>query len=39
VEFTTIDGESIAIVTLAANQVRPSEPREIAHVRNLATNP
>ena len=23
VEFTTLDGESIAIVTLAANQVRP----------------
>ena len=39
VEFTTLDGESIAIVTLAANQVRPSKPREIAHVRDLAANP
>ena len=26
VEFTTLDGESIAIVTLATNQVRPSKP-------------
>jgi Domain of unknown function (DUF4926) len=39
VEFTTLDGESIAIVTLAANQVRPSKPREIAHVRDLTANP
>jgi Domain of unknown function (DUF4926) len=39
VEFTTLDGESIAIVSLAANQVRPSKPREIAHVRVLAANP
>jgi hypothetical protein len=39
VEFTTLDGESIAIVTLAADQVRPSKPREIAHVRDLAANP
>jgi len=39
VEFTTLDGESIAIVTLEANQVRPSKPREIAHVRDLAANP
>jgi hypothetical protein len=39
VEFTTLDGESIAIVTLAANQVRPSKPREIAHVRDLAASP
>jgi hypothetical protein len=39
IEFTTLDGESIAIVTLAANQVRPSKPREIAHVRDLPANP
>ncbi len=39
VEFTTIDGETIAIVTLEANQLRPSKPREIAHVRDLAVNP
>lgn len=39
VEFTTLDGETIAIVTLAADQVRPSKPKEIAHVRDLAANP
>jgi hypothetical protein len=39
VEFTTLDGEALAIITLEANQVRPSKPREIAHVRDLATNP
>ena len=38
-EFTTLDGESIAIVTSEANQVRPSKLREIAHVRDLAANP
>jgi Domain of unknown function (DUF4926) len=39
VEFTTLDGESIAIVTLTSNQVRPSKPREIAHARDLPVNP
>ena len=39
VEFTTLDRETIAIVTLTANQVRPSKPKEIAHVRDLAANP
>ena len=39
VEFTALDGETIAIVTLRADQVRPSKPREIAHVRDLAANP
>ena len=39
VAFTTLDGETLAIVTLEANQVRPSKPREIAHVRDLAANP
>jgi Domain of unknown function (DUF4926) len=39
VEFTTLDGETIAIVTLTADQVRPSKQREIAHARNLAANP
>jgi hypothetical protein len=39
VEFTTLDGETVAIVTLMADQVRPSKPREIAHVRDLAANP
>ena len=39
VEFTTLAGETIAIVSLTASQVRPSGPREIAHVRDLAANP
>lgn len=39
VEFTTLDGETVAVVTLEANEVRPSKPREIAHVRNLTANP
>jgi hypothetical protein len=39
VEFTTLDGETIALVTLTADLVRPSKRREIAHVRNLAANP
>jgi hypothetical protein len=38
VEFTTLDGETIAIVTLTAGQVRPSKQREIAHVRDLGAN-
>jgi Domain of unknown function (DUF4926) len=38
VEFTTLDGETVAIVTLMANQVRAVKPREIAHVRDLAAN-
>lgn len=39
VEFTTLDGETIAIVTLTADQVRPTKQREIAHARNLSANP
>lgn len=39
VEFTTLDGETVAIVTLMNNQVRPSKPREITHVRDLIANP
>jgi hypothetical protein len=39
VEFTTLDGETIAIVTLTSDQVRPTRPKEIAHARDLAANP
>ena len=39
VEFTTLDGETIAIVTLTADQVRPSKQKEIAHVRDMRANP
>jgi hypothetical protein len=36
VEFTTLDGETVAIVTLLASQVRPVQQKEIAHARTLA---
>jgi hypothetical protein len=37
VEFVTLDGETIAVTSLLASQVRPIQHREIAHVRSLAT--
>jgi hypothetical protein len=36
VEFMTLDGETIAVVSLFANQVRPVGPREIAQARAVA---
>jgi hypothetical protein len=36
VEFTTLDGETVAMVTLSASQVRVARSGEIAHARNLA---
>lgn len=36
VEFTTLDGETVAVVTLLSSQVRPAHEREIAHARGLA---
>lgn len=36
VEFTALDGEAVAVVTLLAAQVRPAHKREIAHARELA---
>jgi hypothetical protein len=33
VEFTTLGGETVAVVSLFAAQVRPIGRREIAHVR------
>jgi len=35
VEFMTLDGETLAVVSLYANQVRPIAQREIARVRSL----
>ena len=35
VEFTSLDGDTIAVVTLMPNQVRPARTGEIAHVRTL----
>jgi hypothetical protein len=36
VEFMTLDGETIAVVTLLASQVRPIGKGQLAHVRDLA---
>ncbi len=33
VEFVTLEGETLAVVSLRADQLRPVEPREIAHAR------
>jgi hypothetical protein len=37
VEFMTLTGETVAIVTLLAGQVRPLNRRDLAHTRELAT--
>jgi len=36
VEFTTLDGATIAVTTLSADQVREVGQDEIAHARGLA---
>ena len=36
VEFMTLDGKTIAVVSLDADAVRPVREREIAHVRQVA---
>lgn len=36
VEFVALDGETVAIVTLTSEQVRPIARREIAHARQVA---
>ena len=36
VEFTTLTGETVAVVTLLAGQVRPLSRRDLAHTRELA---
>ena len=35
VEFTELDGDTIAVVTLMADQVRPVQAGAIAHMREL----
>lgn len=37
VEFVTLDGETIAVVSLTASQVRAIRQRELAHARALET--
>lgn len=39
VEFVTLDGETLAVVSLFAAQVRPIAPREIARVRRIERQP
>ena len=36
VEFVALDGETVAVVTLERNQVRPVQHREITHARRVA---
>ncbi len=36
VEFMTLAGETVAIVTLLPPQLRPIAPRDLAHVRQLS---
>ena len=36
VEFITLDGETAAVVTVEASQVRPVSGREISHAREMA---
>jgi ribulose-5-phosphate 4-epimerase/fuculose-1-phosphate aldolase len=36
VEFATLTGETVAVVTVPANAIRPVGEREIAHVRAVA---
>jgi hypothetical protein len=36
VEFATLAGETLAVVTVAADVVRPVGDKEIAHVRRVA---
>jgi len=38
VEFITLDGETIAVATLLADEVRPIASKEMAHVRLLSGN-
>jgi hypothetical protein len=36
VEFTTLVGETLAVVTVPAGDLRPTSPGEIAHARRVA---
>ena len=37
VEFTTLEGDTAAVVTVETSQVRPVHKREITHARELQT--
>jgi len=36
VEFMTLDGGTVAVITLLSSQIRAVSKRDIAHVRELA---
>lgn len=36
-EFVTLDGDTIAVISVFPSQIRPIEAGEIAHVRKLAS--
>ncbi|TVQ53496.1 MAG: DUF4926 domain-containing protein [Phycisphaerales bacterium] len=36
VEFITLEGETVAVLTLETDQVRPIKPGEITHARDRA---
>ena len=35
VEFMTVDGKTVAVATVEVSQVRPVNPREITHAREM----
>lgn len=35
VEFMTLSGQTVAVATVMASQVRPISPRDLVHVREL----
>ena len=37
VEFMTLDGHTVAVATVMANQLRPVSSRDLSHVRELQT--
>jgi hypothetical protein len=38
VEFVTLTGQTVAVATVLASQLRPVTRRDISHVRELAAN-
>lgn len=36
VEFMTLGGDTLAVLTLSAEDIRPADSREIAHARKVA---
>jgi hypothetical protein len=36
-EFATLNGDTMAVVTVLADQIRPAKPNDMAHVRERGT--